>query len=145
MSGRVRRAAKGGQGRAAKGGQGRAAKQKTKKKAPSCSLVFQTAQVARITEWLGCLDSFHLGWSSAGAWREVQATLAVLDLNCLKGVINTGDLKSIVRRFPALHTLNLQTSIISNSSIRGLSSLSNLRELDVSGCGTISFGSISFE
>ena len=137
MSGRVRRAAKGGQGRAAKGGQGRAAKQKTKKKAPSCSLVFQTAQVARITEWLGYLDSFHLGWSSAGAWREVQATLAVLDLNCLKGVINTGDLKSIVRRFPALHTLNLQTSIISNSSIRGLSSLSNLRELDVSGCPAI--------
>ena len=129
MSGRVLRAAK--------GGQGRAAKQKTKKKAPSCSLVFQTAQVARITEWLGYLDSFHLGWSSAGAWREVQATLAVLDLKRLQGVINTGDLKSIVRRFPALHTLNLQTSIISNSSIRGLSSLSNLRKLDVSGCPAI--------
>ena len=136
MSGRVRRAAKGGQGRAVKGGQA-AAKKKSAKKAPSCSLVFQTAHVARITEWLGCLDSFHLGWSSAGAWREVQATLAVLDLKRLDGVINTGDLKSIVRRFPALHTLNLQTSIISNSSIRGLSSLRNLRKLDVSGCPAI--------
>jgi hypothetical protein len=132
MSGRARRAAKGGKA---------AAKQskKSTKKAPSCSLVFQTAQVARITEWLEYLDAFHLGWSSAGAWREVQATLAVLnlDVNYPEAILTDTDFKSIVRRFPALRCLNVPGSLITDAAVRGLSSLKNLRELDITSCAAI--------
>ena len=132
MSGRARRAAKGGKA---------AAKQskKSTKKAPSCSLVFQTSQVARVTEFLGYVDSFHLGWSSAGAWREVQATLAVLDLNVNypEATLTDTDLKSIVRRFPALRRLNVPDSLITDAAVRGLSALKNLRELDIAYCKAI--------
>ena len=131
MKTRARRAAKSG---------GRAPAKAAQVARPQCcSSVFETALVAGITEWFGrsCDDVFHLGWSTIGCWREVQSTLAVLDLRHLQGVITDTVLKSIVRRFPALRCLDLPDSLITDAGIRGLSSLKNLRELDISNCVNI--------
>ena len=97
------------------------------------SSVFQTPLVACVSEWLKTADVFHLGWSSTSSWREVRATLVALRGH----EITDKDLKSIVRRFPNLRSLSLHDLRVTDAAVHELSSLSNLRELNVVGCAAI--------
>ena len=99
------------------------------------SSVFQTPLVACVSEWLETADVFHLGWSSTSSWREVRATLVVLRSPYHE--ITDKDLESIVRRFPNLRSLSLHDSRVTDAAVHELSSLSNLRELDLVGCAAI--------
>ena len=99
------------------------------------SLVFQTPLVACVSEWLETADVFHLGWSSTSSWREVRATLVALQFS--RHEITDKDLESVVQRFPNLRSLSLQDSRVTDAAVHGLSSLSNLRELNVVDCAAI--------
>ena len=99
------------------------------------SSVFQTPLVACVSEWLETADVFHLGWSSTSSWREVRATLVALQFS--RHEITDKDLESIVQRFPNLRSLSLQDSRVTDAAVHELSSLSNLRELNVVDCAAI--------